>query len=171
MCPFVTDPYRRHDYICVYAYENICTFYDSEPLYRSLHVVSCDSKNVGKFYRFWNMNIHISTGRKKMIWICWIYIYIYLYIAFFFNTFCILLISLFFISILYYHIIPILMYFLLFILLSENNAIANFRGESRHDTVLLHDCLRPRVQRHKNFTHCHVMNIMATNGISPPLAN
>lgn len=62
------------------------------------------------------------------------------------------------------------MYFLLFILLSENNAIANFQGESRHDTVLLHDCLRPRVQRHKNFTHCHVMNIMATNGISLPLA-
>lgn len=62
------------------------------------------------------------------------------------------------------------MYFLLFIL-SENNAVANFfEGESRYDIVLLHNCLRPRVQRHKNFTHCHVMNIMATNGISPPLA-
>lgn len=36
--------------------------------------------------------------------------------------------------------------------------------------ILLHNCLRPHVQRHKNFTHCRVMNIMATNGISPPLA-
>lgn len=45
-----------------------------------------------------------------------------------------------------------------------------FRGESSHDTLLLHNCLRPRVQRHKNFTHCRVMNIMATNGISSPLA-
>lgn len=66
MRPFVTDPYRRRDYICVYAYENICIFYDSEPLYRSLHVVSCDSKNVGKFYRFLNMNIYIGRSKKDL---------------------------------------------------------------------------------------------------------
>lgn len=96
---------------------------------------------------------------------------IYVFCILLFIIYCILL---FIVYILFLYLllsyIPILMYFLLFILLSENNAIANFRGESRHNTVPLHNCLRPRVQRHKNFTHCRVMNIMATNGISSPLA-
>lgn len=65
MRPFVTDPFWRRDYICVYAYENICTFY-SEPLYQSLYVVSCDSKDVGKFYRSLNMNTSADRKKKKL---------------------------------------------------------------------------------------------------------
>jgi len=43
-------------------------------------------------------------------------------------------------------------------------------GENHAMTPYYYATVRDRLQRHKNFTHCRVMNIMAINGISPPLA-
>jgi len=161
-------PRQRRDYICVYAYENICA--SCNPCRESAcRIVSRGCKYTGKLHQSLLSLDVWRHGTKTIRNFSNSFNFRVVYVAYF-ESVCNL-------GVTFRAVSPhspfhpcIRAFFSRFRTLPGRNhrtSSQNCRGES---PPTVSDYRRLRVQRHKNLTHCRVMNIMATNGISPPLA-